>query len=259
MRVLLLVVVCAGCVDTTGSALVTFHAGASGPRDAVAGQPLETDNGFGFHVTITQAVIHLGALYLNRSMPGSGAQDTACILQGIYNGEVRGGIDVDALLPTLQMFGVPGDGTADPSTTAEIWLSGGEVNAATDPTVVLRVAGTADRAGTSYLFSGQVTINQNRQVSTDPALPGAHPICKRRIITPIPVSFTPTDGGLLRVEINPRLWFANIDFAALPQDPGAPGQYVFPDTNDDQQSKNLFNGFRAATGVYTFTWEPAAP
>jgi hypothetical protein len=249
-----------GCVDTTGSALVTFHAVASGPADAAAGV-LETDNGFGFHVTITQATIHMGALYLNRTVPTPGAQDTACVLAGIYTAEVRGGRDIDALSPEPQAFPVAGDGTADVSAVAEIWLSGGDVNAAIDDTVVVRVAGVAERDGTTYPFAGQVTINANRTIpATDPALPGAHPICKQRIITPIRVDLTPTEGGTLRVVVDPRPWFANIDFAEVAPDPAAPGSYVFPDTNDDQQSKNLFNGVRAASGgAYAFTWEPAAP
>jgi hypothetical protein len=201
----------------------------------------------------------MGALYLNRTVPASGAQDTACILGGIYTGEVRGGLDVDALSPAVQMFPVPGDGTADLSLVAEVWLGGGDVNAADDPTVVLRVAGTAERDGTTRAFTGQVTINGNRAMSTNPALPGAHPICKQRIITPIRVSLTPTEGGTLRVQVDPRPWFANVEFDKMSADPDVPGDFVFKDTNDDDQSKNLFNGFRAAGGAYTFTWEPAAP
>ena len=69
-------------------------------------------------------------------MPSSGAQFTNCILPGIYTGEALDGLDVDLLSATPQPFPSPGTGTDDEARTGEVWLTGGDVNAAADPTVI---------------------------------------------------------------------------------------------------------------------------
>src|SRR5579859_3049450 len=88
------------CVGTTGGAIVDFPVAASGPPDAVAGQPLVFQGDFGWTVTLTKAVLHVGALYLDQAAPISGAQDTNCILPGTYVAEVTAGMDVDLLDPS---------------------------------------------------------------------------------------------------------------------------------------------------------------
>ncbi len=75
------------CVGTTGGDQVTFSAVASGPADVSGGQ-LEFVNDRGWHVVLTHAVLHVGAIYLNQSIPVSGAQVTSCILNGTYVAEV---------------------------------------------------------------------------------------------------------------------------------------------------------------------------
>src|SRR5437016_2534665 len=87
-RLALAVLVLNACVDTTGGAIVHFRAAVAGPEDARAGQPLVFTNGHGFAVTLTRAHLHVGAVYLNRSVPTAGAQSQSCILPGIYVGEV---------------------------------------------------------------------------------------------------------------------------------------------------------------------------
>lgn len=246
-----------GCVESTGGALVTFNAAAAGPEEA-NGAPLvrDGDNGFGYRVTITSATFHIGAVYLNRSEPAPGAQETACVLQGIYNGQVRHGIDINLLAAELQPFPVRGEGTADPSTVAELWLVGGPVDANFDRTIILRFAGRAEKDGAGKDFSGQITINSNRaQPSGDVAQPGAHPICKQRIVSKLRVDFTPSQDGLLVVRIDPRPWFDNIDFADVPADPANAGALLFPDSNVSQQSKNLFAALRTAGSAYSITWK----
>ena len=232
----------AACVDTTGSALVTFHAAAAGPADADGG-PLIVGN-----ITITRAKLHIGAVYLRLTQPSAGSQEQPCILPAYsYNGEVRQGLDVDLLSPDPQPFPVEGSGTADTSLVAEVWLTGGPVDASEDRTVILDLAGTAG----GKPFSASFHIGANFALPGSPGQPGAHPICKQRIVTPIRLAptFAPAQGGTLLVRVDPRGWFSNVDFTQLP----AGG--AFPDGNDDQNSQNLFNAMSATAG-YAVTFAP---
>jgi len=246
----------------TGSALVRFHAAAAGPSDAVAGQPLVFPGlqppgaSAAYEVTLTRARLHIGAVYLNRSRPISGAQAEPCILPGIYAGQVTSPVDVDALSPATQPFPADGEGTADTAYTGEVWLFGSDVNATDDPTPLVEVAGSAALNGTTYPFIGQFHVGANRAVTvTDPALPGEFPLCKQRIVTGIGIDITLAQGGTLVVRIDPRLWFSNVDFAKVPldTDPAAPaGQRKFVDSL--QAQPDLY-GFILGSNAYTFHWQ----
>jgi hypothetical protein len=250
----LLVLALASC-GTTGSGLVTFTAAAAGPVDAVAGQPLVFANGLGYQVTLTRATLHVGALYLNRSVPSSGSQAQGCVLPGIYSSQVTVPVTVDALSPAPQPFPAPGEGTADPVRTGEVWLFGQDPFGTADPTVIVDVAGTATRGADSLTFTGQLTISQNRFIPpANDALPGTNPLCKQRIVTPIPIDFAPTQGGTLLLRIDPRRWFANVDFAQIPVDPADPSSRRFLDLTQGQADVALYAGVRN-TGPYTFTWQ----
>jgi hypothetical protein len=245
----------AGC-GSTGGALVTFHAAAAGPADAVAGQPLVfTTQAFGYQVTLTRARLHVGALYVNRAVPLSGSQAQACILPGIFSGQVTTPLDVDALSPAPQPFPSLGEGTADESFTGQIWIFGSNVDANADPTVLVDVEGTAAKDGTTYPFTGQLTISSNREPPvTNPTAPGAFPLCKLRIITPIPIDLTPAQGGTLILRVDPRIWFDNVDFAQVPLagDASNPGLRRFVDSS--QSNPDLLTGVRS-TNAYTFSWQ----
>jgi hypothetical protein len=244
------------CNGSTGGALVTFHAAAAGPADAVAGQPLVFTNAQGYEVRLERATLHIGAIYLNRSVPLSGAQAQSCILPGIYAGQVTSALDVDVLSPDPQPFPTDGEGTGDPALTGEVWLFGSDVTATDDSTVLVRVAGTASKAGASLPFTGAFTIGQNRAIPVaDPALPGASPLCKQRIVTPIPVDITLRQGGTLLVRIDPRAWFATVDFAELPADPDDPSRRKFLDRSEGQPDLAFYSGLRAAAGTYFFNWQ----
>lgn len=250
------IVLTASCVGTTGSGLVTFRATASGLHDVDAKQPFTS--GLGYAVTLTRANLHIGAVYLNRSVPTSGAQATSCSLPGIYVAEVLGGLDVDVLDPTPQAFPVSGDGTADHASAGEVWLTGGEVTADDDATVILDIAGAAAKEGATFPFEAKLTIGKNRLVvPADPSQPGSNPMCKERIVTPIPIDVTPNKGGELRLEIDPRTWFDNVDFARLDKASDAPLLYRFNDAAIEQPDTNLFRAMRAASAdAYRFRWLP---
>jgi len=248
----------AGCGGTTGSALVTFSATAAGPPDATSG-PLTFTNGLGAQVTLTQATLHLGAVYLNQSVPLSGAASQPCISPGIYVGEVFGPLDVDLLSPAPEPFPTQGEGTETEAKTAEVWLTGGDINATQDPTVILSVAGAAVQAGQEFPFAAALTISANRQLAvTDPALPSANPICHQRIVTPILVDLTPTNGGTLVMTIDPRPMFGSVDFATLTKVSDSPLAYQIPDTSSGP-GQALFKGMVANYGVYGFAWSQASP
>ncbi|MFT3766793.1 MAG: TonB family protein [Minicystis sp.] len=243
------------CVGTTGSDLVTFDAAAAGPADAVAGQPYAFTSGRGYDVMLTRAKLHVGAVYLNRSRPVSGAQATNCILPGTYVAEVTDGLDVDVLSPEPQKFPVKGEATETRAIVAEVWLAHGDVNADEDGDAILDVAGTASRNGVTIPFEGLLTIGSNRKpLITDPSIPSAHPICKERIVSPIDVDITPQNGGSLLLRIDPRGWFTNVDFEKLAPPSDGSSTYAFADETVPGPDASLYHGIQARLGVYQFSW-----
>lgn len=247
----------AACIGTTGSDLVTFRAFAAGPAFANR-EPMTFINGRGWTITLTRARLHIGAVYLNRSVPVSGGQERECFLPGIYVAEVLEGLDVDVLSASPQPFPTLGNGTEDHAVTGEVWLAGTRIDALDDRTTILDVAGTASRGAESMRFEGKITIGRDRVVaSTDPARPGANPLCAERIVTPIPVSVTPRDTGALLVRVDPRGWFSNVELAELePVSPDTDLRRFADAPNVNQPSTNLYAGLRSAGGVYTFEWIP---
>ncbi|MEO7037204.1 MAG: hypothetical protein ABI548_24840 [Polyangiaceae bacterium] len=251
--VIVLAIAAMGCGGTTGSSLVEFSAVASGPSDAT-GAPLQFTTGFGADVTLTSAHLHLGAVYLNQSVPASGAASEPCVSPGIYVGQVFGPLDVDLLSSVAQPFPNAGEGTETKAKTAEVWLTGGDVNASQDPTVILNVAGSADQGGHSFPFSAAITIGANRQLQvTNPGMPGASPICHQRIVTPILVDLTPSNRGTLLVQIDPRAMFNAVDFSLATKLSDTPLEYQILDTSAGPGGA-LFKGMLSNSGVYSFAW-----
>ncbi len=243
-----------GCVEETGSGLVDFEAFVAGRERGSETQGYEFDTSAGYRISLQQAQLTIGALYLNRARPILGAQETACILPGLYAAEVRSKVTFDALSSDLVRFEQPGHGTQDRALTGEVWFTGGVIDAPHDDTRILEFSGTAVRAGRSYLFRGRVTIGQNRAIpSPDPATPGANPLCKQRIVTPIPIDLTPRVGGRLELRVNPEVWFDQVDFSKLPNADIATEPIEIPDSKDDPVSAVLFQGLRS-TRAYEFHW-----
>lgn len=246
----------AGCIQTTGGKIVAFEAKASGDPDVVSGGPLAFTTPEGFDVTLTRARLHVGAVYFNQENPQNYTLETSCIQPGVYSGEVRAAVDVDALSPTPVTFPVEGNGTSVRTLAAELWLTGGDVGATTDDTVVLDVAGTATRGADSFPFEGAFTISQNRVIPPrNPALPSSNPLCQQRIVAPIPFSTELAEGATVSLLVDPRAWFASVDFSGLTKVSDAPLLYRFQDTSDSsaQPDKALYNALRAAVGPYRFT------
>lgn len=257
MKAIVAALLLAGCFDTTGGALVTFHAAAAGPADAAGA--LETDTSAGYHVSFTTATIHIGGVYLRVNSRASGAGVQPCILAGPnYSGQVLEGLDVNLLSPDPEPFPDLGEGTADLSPIGEVWLVDGAVDAVTDLTVIARLAGTATKGATSIPFRAAFTISTGNRgiMSGDPSQPGANPICKQRIVTPINAGFHLAEGGTLVVRADPREWVSTTEFSEAPADPSVPGGVAFRDDNTDDQSKFLFSALRGG-GTYSLTFVPA--
>jgi hypothetical protein len=253
----------AACVGTTGGDVVDFPVAAAGAADATAGKPYELVNDRGWHVVLTKATLHVGALYLDQSLPVSGAQNTSCILPGIYVAQLTTGMDVDLLSPAPQRFAALAHGTTLPALVGQVWLTGGPIDSAIDATPILHIEGTADRNGDVRPFVGQITISSNRQ-QQGTANAGADPTCKQRIVTPIPTPDVTIQhqGGLL-LRIDPRILFVNVEFGGLGKFSSG---YGFSDTPSEadpmsplyysQPSANLYQNLHSAGSLYRFSWDP---
>ena len=247
----------AACVGQTGGNAITFTAAAAGPAEAISGQPLSWSAN-GFDITVTEAKLHVGAVYLDEAAPVSGAQATGCYLTGTYVAQETAALDVDLLNPAPQPFSQPAVGITEPAPlVGQVWLTGGDVNQVADATAILEIAGTANRAGTAFPFTGTVTIGANRAPASG-GTGGGNSICKQRIVTPIAVSLTvaPTGGLLLR--INPRLFFTGVDFSQLPSD--SAGGYRFSDDPTAPgyapTGQALYSNLHS-TAPYAFGWTNA--
>jgi hypothetical protein len=251
----LALVAASGCVTQTGGQTVDLQVAAAGPADAVAGEPLAFTNSAGWEVVLNQAKLHIGAVYLDESRPISGGQATGCYLTGTYVAQETSGLDVDLLNPGLQLFPAKAHGITEPAALiGQVWLTGGDINASVDATPILVVAGTATQAGASFPFTGTVTISSNRQAANSGAA-GGDPICKARIVTPIDAVPIETTGGLL-LRIDPRRYFAGVDFSQLPTDATTSGYALSDDPSSAGYSPT---GFQLYTNLrqtvpYTFSW-----
>lgn len=241
------------CIQTTGGRVVSFEARASGDPAIVTGGPLTFTTPRGFEVTLARAQLTVGALYLNQQNPQTYSLEESCIQEGIYSGEVRGGLTVDALSPAPQPFPVAGNGTDLPTRAAELWLTGGDLLGGDDDTVLLDVSGVATRGLERYPFEGQLTIGLNRIVPPrNPALPGSNPLCRQRIVSPIAFEATLAQGSVVQLLIDPRAWFVTVDFSELNKVSELPLLYRFGDeeASSAQPDKALFSAMRSASGPY---------
>jgi len=248
-----------GCASgETGGELVRFTAFASGI--AGADGPMTFQTGLGYQVNLTEARMHVGAVYLRLGQANPGSANASCVGDTTYGLQVPGPVDVDLLSGAPQAFSFPGSATTNPDQSGEVWLTEGDVNQTASTTVIVSVAGTASQAGTDYPFTSTVTIGTNRLIPpANPAAPGTNPICKQRIVAPIPVAVVPAPGGHLLLEVNPALWFQDVDFSTLL--PGPDGStLVIPDTStgsgpDIPAARAFFMAITSASSdIYRFSW-----
>jgi hypothetical protein len=247
------------CGGTTGDDTVDFEAAASGPPDAVSGQPLVFDGPRAWEVTLDNARLHIGGLYLADSLPVSGAQATSCTLPGSYVAQVTLGRDIDLLSGEPQRFPALGRGITLEALAGQVWLTGGDVNDVSNPpqpTVILELSGSARLGGEIRPFEAQLTIASNR-VTTGTGLAGASPICRERIVSPIPTSIRIAKQGALWLRVDPRRLFTNVDFGALSPDTADGAHFSFKDDSSDQPSANLYNNLKQGGDLYTFSWVPS--
>jgi hypothetical protein len=239
----------AACVGTTGGELLEFTAAAAGPVDADS--PFAFTTYRGWHVVLEQATLHVGAIYLDQSQPVSGSQGTNCILPGTYVAQVTSGLDVNLLSSEPTRFSTRGQGTTiPPALVGQVWLTGGDINAATDPTPILVIAGTAeDASGHVIPFEGTITIDA---LATTGEAAGQDPVCKERIVSVPTTVSVETSGGLL-LRIDPRLLFVNVDFSQLT--PSGDSYAFSSDPSADQPSYNLNANLRSSGTLFTFSWD----
>jgi hypothetical protein len=240
------------CSGTTGGDVFSFRAAARGPAEVENGR-LSLHTGSGYDVTLERALVRLGALYLNRTVPTSVSADTTCTLPGGYVAEVTSGILLDALAGEAIDLPETGLALAERALTGEVWLTTGDVNDPNDSEPVLELSGTAERDGASYPFEASLSIGRNRVVEPPVATPGANPICKQRIVAPISVDLVPREGGRLLVEVSPGAMLEGVDFSLLVPDSG--GIYRFDDDprTATVASNALYQGLHATT-AYRFDW-----
>jgi hypothetical protein len=220
----------ASCNGTTGDALISFTPYASGASGA--GNPfiytfVSGAREIKYSIQLTSASMYLGAVYFDESPPSTSFDSTECNTDDVFAAQVPGGVLVNLLSTAPQEFSVYGNGSADVALSWDLWLVDGDVNEqTTSPTAT--VTGTATLVSDPtqvFGFGAVVTINTGQSgvgargaSSSDPALPGADPICKQRILQLGGIHLGFYQGGTLHVTIDPRAWFAAtdaIDFSNL--------------------------------------------
>lgn len=251
------VTVGAGCVGNTGGAALDFPVAAAGPVTAPAERALTCAGNPAWTVDLTEASLHVGAVYLDQSQQVSGAQATGCVLTGTYVAEELSGLDVDLLSSAPQPFPARAHGiTTPPALIGEVWLARGPIDAvpSSSPALpILTVVGTATQTatGATFSFTGTVTLEGNYQSSG-----GGDPICKKRIVSPIPAAVEIAATGGLLLRIDPCRFFTGTDFSALPAGT-TPGTYRFSDdpTAADYAptGANLYGNLHS-NGPYSFSW-----
>ncbi|MDB4931911.1 MAG: hypothetical protein JWM10_4395 [Myxococcaceae bacterium] len=260
-RSLALALLFAGCADTTGAQRVTFAVEAAGiERDAA--QPLSFTTDQGWTVTLTEARVALGPLYLNTLAPLEGdrrhplrrrvedfllpsayADGESHLGAGRVVGEVTTQVEVDALSPALTPVAGGGDGVAEPSLTAEAWLFNrdGALGGA-----AVRVAGTAHRDDLDVAFEGALVIDQS-------LVAAGGSIDEARKVRGIPARLTLAQGGVLRVRVDPRGWFDGADFRELTAGTARDGRYRF--SPQDNVGRAFLNRARTRA-VFGVTFSP---
>lgn len=241
------------CVGVSGGRTFEFESAAAGPAD-VRDHALHFTTPRGYDVELTRAVLHVGAVYMNELLPVANAQADDCISSGRYTAQVTRGRDIDLLDATPQAFPLPGVATGTVSRAGEVWLTGGDVYDENDGSPVFAATGTARRGADVIPFEVLFSIGSSRKrPPPSPAQPGANPLCRERIVAPIPLEIFPREGGSLLVRVDPRKLFVAIEFAELAPSSGANAR-SFRDDGSDAPSAALYGALRSSP-VFAFEWK----
>jgi hypothetical protein len=241
------------CIQSTGGNFVNFELFAAGDSLVLNQNALTFVNSRGYQVELTQASLHLGAVYFSAQNPQSYQAESNCIQPGTYTGQVRAGVDVNLLSTNEVAFAVQGEGTDLPTRAAEIWLSDGPLDAPESATPILKLAGVAKKDQQQFRFSARVTIGTNRKIPPrNAALPGSNSICHERIVAPIPFDAVLTQGAKLKLSIDVRAFVSTVDFGELSLSEN--GERVFIDdiSSSLQPDVALFNNLKSAQGPWRF-------
>ncbi len=268
-----LLVASAGCASDTGSQRFAFEAVAGGVGLAEPG-PFTFTNQTGWTITLTQADVTLGPLYLNvipplgrsaRSLldvliPSAYAQASEHLDAGRIVGEVLGQLTISALSPELVPFPALGTSTEEDVRTADVWFypaPGVSPDATAIDTVALAVAGEATRDGSLVPFRGALVLDADWLAEQPAGTRGSPSIAEIRQVRGIEAAFTPRDGGHLELRVDITRLFRGADFSRLADNPvdadGVP-LLVQERSGRDQVMTNLYQGLREANGTYALRW-----
>ncbi len=232
-RALLPLLALSGCVNSTGGENIAFPVlwRTDAPIDDGAGGPTITyvDDATGYTVTLTEATLLTGPLYLWSERPSivgavvplrwwwlgtAHAQDQ--FEAGFLRAEFTGQVQVDLLRDPEGQLGLA-SGTAGPSRSAELWLEP-DVDGRVDTLVV---AGVATRDELVIPFEGAITWDATW---VDESV--VDPVTLRRV-RGLSLEADLTEAGTLELGIDPTAFLATAPFETLlDQTPGEDGVYT---------------------------------
>ncbi|MCS6898145.1 MAG: hypothetical protein RMJ98_00180 [Myxococcales bacterium] len=267
------------CVGTTGGEKFEFEA-VIGGIERNPEVPYTFLNEYGWTVSLSQADLTVGPLYLNTIAPLGGISflqrwlpvrearaHSAHLGEGRIVGEVLGRVRFDALSPSLISFPARGVISTDEVRSAEVWFY---PPADVPPETVkisgaaLEVAGEAERGQERVRFRGRLVLDDDWLPASKPGDRDNTPITAIRQVRGIPARFVPSPGGRLEVRVALAPLFASADFSNLarnPPDPEDPQTRALVQSKTgkyttDQVMRVIYQGLRAASGTYTVTWRP---
>ena len=127
-----------------------------------------------------------------------------------------------------------------------------------DSTAILVVAGTATQGGAALPFTGSITIGTNHQ--SGGVVAGGSPICKQRIVTPIPAPVTgcATERAVCCASIRAASSRWSTSASSRPATATGRARTTFSDGPGSwsPRSQNLFSNLHS-TAPYTFSWSDA--
>jgi hypothetical protein len=242
MTRVLVFIILAGCVDTTGGDLVSlpFVAGGAG-----SSAPFTTPTGWS--VTLDHALIAAGPFYFNVDPPS-----TDEFRSGVVIIQATEQMVIDALDPTLRDVTGGANGETGSAVAVEIGLLPPDSSnqlAQPDAAETLGggfayVSGTATMGSASVPFAGQVVVDQTLVTPTEP-------LADLQRIRGASVALMFTDAAQqLELRIDPTHWFDQSDFSQIAT--GAPPIGGYSWTVDTTFAAQLLEGVKSETGVYLF-------